>query len=120
RYLGLPLVSRRLSAMDCKCLTLKLVDRIQSWTSKCLSYSGRLQLIQATLHGIQNFWISNAILPKATMLECEKIMRTFLWSGSAGRRRAKVPWSTVCTPKAEGGLGIRRAGDCNKAAMLRL
>ncbi|GAV78421.1 zf-RVT domain-containing protein, partial [Cephalotus follicularis] len=26
----------------------------------------------------------------------------------------------VCTPKAEGGLGIRKVGDCNKAAMLRL
>ncbi|GAV68499.1 LOW QUALITY PROTEIN: zf-RVT domain-containing protein, partial [Cephalotus follicularis] len=26
----------------------------------------------------------------------------------------------VCTPKAEGGLGLRRAVDCNRAAMLRL
>ncbi|GAV62104.1 zf-RVT domain-containing protein, partial [Cephalotus follicularis] len=120
RYLGLPLDSKRLSAMDCKCLSLKLVDKIQSWTSKCLSYSGRLQLIQATLLGIQNFWINNAFIPKATMLECEKIMRVFLWSSSTAKRRAKDSWATICTPKAEGGLGLRRVVDCNRAAMLRL
>ncbi|GAV66478.1 hypothetical protein CFOL_v3_09988 [Cephalotus follicularis] len=120
RYLGIPLVSRRLSAMDCKCLTIKLVDKIQAWTSKCLSYTGRLQLIQATLSGIQSFWISNSVLPKATFLECEKIMRAFLWSGSTDKRRAKVSWAKVCSPKDEGGLGLRRAVDCNRAAMMRL
>ncbi|XP_030476269.1 uncharacterized protein LOC115693418 [Syzygium oleosum] len=32
---------------------------------------------------------------------------------------AKVPWNEVCLPKDEGGLGIRRLLDCNRAALLK-
>lgn len=31
--------------------------------------------------------------------------------------KAKVSWKSVCLPKCEGGLGIRRLGDMNKALM---
>ncbi|GAV73163.1 zf-RVT domain-containing protein, partial [Cephalotus follicularis] len=120
KYLGLPLVSRKLTAMECRCLTSKLVAKTQAWASKCLSYSGRLQLIQAVLAGIQNFWTSNTIVPIATLKQCEKIMRAYLWAGSTGSSKAKVSWSQVCKPKVEGGLGLRKAIDCNKAAMVRL
>ncbi|GAV65869.1 zf-RVT domain-containing protein [Cephalotus follicularis] len=47
-------------------------------------------------------------------------MRAFLWSGSADKRRAKVSWPRVCAPKDEGGLGLRRAVDCNKGSMMRM
>ncbi|GAV92186.1 LOW QUALITY PROTEIN: zf-RVT domain-containing protein, partial [Cephalotus follicularis] len=120
KYLGLPLVSRGLSAADCKCLSLRMADMIQNWTSKCLSYAGRAQLIQATLSGVKNFWLHNMVLPKATMKECESIMRRYLWAGSGGRKRSKISWARVCKPKDEGGLGLRRATDCNKATIMKL
>ncbi|KAJ0955627.1 putative reverse transcriptase zinc-binding domain-containing protein [Helianthus annuus] len=46
-------------------------------------------------------------------------MRNFLWSqdNSFRKGRAKVSWKSICTPKYEGGLGIRRIGDFNKALM---
>ncbi|GAV69427.1 hypothetical protein CFOL_v3_12928 [Cephalotus follicularis] len=47
-------------------------------------------------------------------------MRAFLWSGSTDKRRAKVSWARVCSPKNEGGLGLRRAVYCNREAMMRL
>jgi hypothetical protein len=34
--------------------------------------------------------------------------------------KAKVPWKAVCVPKVEGGLGIRRIKDMNKALMASL
>ncbi|CAA7054990.1 unnamed protein product, partial [Microthlaspi erraticum] len=34
--------------------------------------------------------------------------------------KAKVAWSTVCLPKAEGGLGLRRCIDWNRVLNLRL
>ncbi|GAV88569.1 hypothetical protein CFOL_v3_31991 [Cephalotus follicularis] len=120
KYLCLPLVSRGLSAADCKCLIMKMADKIQAWTNKCLSFSGRLQHIQATLSGLHNFWIINAVLPKSTLKDCENIMHNYLWAGSGGRKRSKVSWSLVCKPKEEGGLGLRRSTDCNKAAVMKL
>ncbi|XP_021996282.1 uncharacterized protein LOC110893484 [Helianthus annuus] len=40
--------------------------------------------------------------------------------GSFHRGKAKVSWRAICVPKYEGGLGIRRVGDVNKALMLDL
>ncbi|XP_062158773.1 uncharacterized protein LOC133866258 [Alnus glutinosa] len=39
RYLGLPLISSKLSAADCKVLHDKIVGRIDSWSSKKLSFA---------------------------------------------------------------------------------
>ena len=42
KYLGVPLISSRLSHSDCKPLLRKIMARIQSWTSRSLSFAGRL------------------------------------------------------------------------------
>ncbi|XP_022772119.1 uncharacterized protein LOC111314763 [Durio zibethinus] len=44
RYLGVPLVSRRLTEKDCAPLVDKITARINSWATRHLSYAGRLQL----------------------------------------------------------------------------
>ncbi|GJZ37313.1 hypothetical protein Tco_0583504 [Tanacetum coccineum] len=46
-------------------------------------------------------------------------MRGFLWcQGKLGGGKAKVAWNVVCLPMDEGGLGIRRLNDFNKALMI--
>ncbi|GAV80397.1 zf-RVT domain-containing protein [Cephalotus follicularis] len=47
-------------------------------------------------------------------------MRDYLWAGSMTRKRSKVSLAQVCKPKIEGRLGMRRALECNKAAIMRL
>jgi hypothetical protein len=42
RYLGVPLISRRLLASDCSVLVDKITTRIDSWLSRHLSFAGRL------------------------------------------------------------------------------
>lgn len=45
----------------------------------------------------------------------------FLWRGAPqSARRAKVCWETVCTPKAEGGLGLKRLADWSQVLALKL
>ncbi|XP_022765857.1 uncharacterized protein LOC111310679 [Durio zibethinus] len=44
RYLGVPLVFRRLTEKDCSPLVDKITARINSWATRHLSYAGRLQL----------------------------------------------------------------------------
>ncbi|GJZ70565.1 RNA-directed DNA polymerase, eukaryota, reverse transcriptase zinc-binding domain protein [Tanacetum coccineum] len=42
KYLGLPLLAKRLSIMDCKILTEKVEERINCWRNKLLSYAGKI------------------------------------------------------------------------------
>lgn len=40
RYLGVPLSSKTLGLMECKCLINKVKSRISDWRNKCLSNVG--------------------------------------------------------------------------------
>jgi len=64
RYLGLPLVNKRLSIADCIPLQDQVRKRIGSWTSRFLSYAGRLILISLVLWSIYNFWLAASRLPR--------------------------------------------------------
>lgn len=39
RYLGVPLVTRKLIVRDCEPLIKKIMDRIEYWSAKFLSYA---------------------------------------------------------------------------------
>lgn len=58
RYLGVPLITSKLKATDCKVLVDKITARVKSWTNKSLSYAGRVQLIQSgiVLHSSLLVW----------------------------------------------------------------
>jgi hypothetical protein len=49
RYLGVPLISSRLTHTDCIPLLERITARIKLWTSSSLTYVGRLQLIKSIL-----------------------------------------------------------------------
>lgn len=49
RYLGVPLVSGRLSEKDYNPLVEKITARVNSWGTKHLSFAGRLQLVHFIL-----------------------------------------------------------------------
>ncbi|GAV74075.1 hypothetical protein CFOL_v3_17557, partial [Cephalotus follicularis] len=115
-YLGLPLVTKRLSKLNCAHLLKRLLARENSWISKSLSFAGRLQLIKATMASMQVYWCNMFLLTVSIVKECERVLRKFLW-GSHGR--GKVKWSSVCKPLKEGGLGIKDLKTWNKALLLK-
>lgn len=120
KYLGVPLISTRLRSADCSQLMDRILCRIQSWTNKKLSYGGRTQLVISVLFSIQVYWSSIFILPQKVLKDIDKMLRAFLWAGPDLKPcGAKVAWSTICTPKEEGGLGFRHLSTWNKAAMSR-
>ncbi|XP_062167084.1 uncharacterized protein LOC133873388 [Alnus glutinosa] len=83
-YLGVPLITKRLSAVDCDSLVNKITTRINS----CFHV----------------FWSRVFILPKKVVKLIEQKLNRFLWSGKDSRANAKVAWDKICTPKKEGGL----------------
>jgi hypothetical protein len=121
KYLGVPLISSRLSYRHCGVLLELLDNRILSRKNRFLSFAGRLQLIISVLSSMHIFWSSVFVLPARVIKELEAKMRNFLWShGKYLKGKAKVAWKDVCRPKVEGGLGIRRIDDMNKAQMASL
>jgi hypothetical protein len=56
RYLGVPLISTRLSSADCGVLVDRITGRMDSWLSKNLSYAGRLQFVSSVLYSLQVYW----------------------------------------------------------------
>ncbi|GAV92910.1 zf-RVT domain-containing protein, partial [Cephalotus follicularis] len=115
-YLGLPLITKRLSKADCNPLIERIASRVNSWVCKALSFAGRLQLVIATLFSMQTYWCSTLLLPMSTIKDCESIFRKFLWGGHG---RGKVRWAEVCKPLNEGGLGIKDLKMWNKALILK-
>ena len=106
KYLGLPLITTKLSAADCKLLID--VARIRGWTVRPLSYAGRLQLLQSVCSSIHVFWTSHLLLSKKVINKVEQLMCEFLWKGHVQRRGgSKVAWKTVTSLLKEGGLGLK-------------
>lgn len=118
-YLGLPLISGKLSARKCAPLISKLCARIEIWTCRFLSIAGRLQLIKSVLFAIQGYWAMYLFLPKGVLKKIHCILAKFLWGGnSTSNSHHKVSWMECCTPMHEGGLGIRDLFEWNQAAIL--
>ncbi|GJV60790.1 hypothetical protein Tco_1466890 [Tanacetum coccineum] len=49
KYLGVPLMTKKISTKECKQLIDKVKNKIDDWKNKYLSYAGRLQLIAFVL-----------------------------------------------------------------------
>ncbi|GJZ25315.1 RNA-directed DNA polymerase, eukaryota, reverse transcriptase zinc-binding domain protein [Tanacetum coccineum] len=90
KYIGVPLITKRLGIENCKCLVDRVRDRISNWKNKCLSYAGRLQLIASILESIQ-----------------------------LSRGKAKIAWKKNCKPKSHGGLGLKDLEIWNKALLVK-
>jgi hypothetical protein len=119
RYLGVPLISSRLSSADCGVLLDRITGRIDSWLSRNLSYAGRLQLL-SVLYSLQVYWTGIFILPKHIIKSIKQKFNRFLWNGKGVKAaKAKVAWSEICFPKKEGGLGLKRLEVWNQISMLR-
>lgn len=118
RYLGLPLMSRKLRIAEYEPLINKLLARFRSWSVKALSFAGRLQLIATVIYGTVNFWMSVFILPKGCIKRIESLCSRFLWSGNTDTSgKAKIAWTTVCLPKAEGETRHSKFNNVEQSAL---
>lgn len=121
RYLGVPLCTKKLSLLNCEGLLQQIKSKFSSWSSKALSFAGRLLLIKTVISGIITFWCSTFILLKACIKRINSLCGVFLWKGDIEEHHtARVSWQVVTKPKKEGGLGINDLLQWNKACCLKL
>ena len=55
KYLGIPLSPRKWSTAKCHALVEKITKRINIWTTRHLSYAGRVQLINSILFSLNTY-----------------------------------------------------------------
>ncbi|XP_043699839.1 uncharacterized protein LOC122650493 [Telopea speciosissima] len=121
KYLGVMLKKGRVQ----RDLILPLMDqfkkRLAAWKGRFLSMAGRIELVRSVMSSIpvHNFsvylWLASAIE------NMERWIRNFIWLREADHSKAiTVSWDTLCKPKGEGGLGIRRLRDLNLALIAKL
>lgn len=120
KYLWIHLVSKNLKFSDCLPLLSSLEKKIMSWHNKFLSFGGRLQLISSFLTSTLNYWCTHFSLPSGALNTIENLLRNFLWGGVTEYKGPKVTFKEICTPKGQGGLGIKRPKDINIAFLLKL
>ncbi|XP_013594768.1 PREDICTED: uncharacterized protein LOC106302916 [Brassica oleracea var. oleracea] len=121
RYLGVPLVTKKLSLANCEPLIQQVKKKIYSWSACSLSFAGRLLLINTVIARISNFWCSTFTIPKKCIKIINSLCGAYLWRGTTeGHHSARVSWDTVTLSKEEGGLGIRDLNYWNKACTLKL
>ncbi|XP_043697089.1 uncharacterized protein LOC122647851, partial [Telopea speciosissima] len=117
RYLGVPLVSGRLSLKDCSPILDLVRRKLEGWKARFLSYAGRLQLISSVLQGCYIYWAGIFGLPGNLISQLESMFFNFLWSSpSLERKMHFISCDAVCKPKTEGGLGLKRVKEMNVAA----
>ncbi|GKD74120.1 RNA-directed DNA polymerase, eukaryota, reverse transcriptase zinc-binding domain protein [Tanacetum coccineum] len=120
KYLGVPLIAKKLGVNDCKNLVNKISEKINCWKNKVLSYAGRIQLIASVLSSMQIYWASVYMLPSSTINEVEKLLKGFVWcQGPLTSGKAKVAWKQVCLPKEQGGLGIKSLKKWNEVLLIK-
>lgn len=55
KYLGIPLYSKKLNAMDCKMIVDRITRKLRHWTTRMLTYAGKIELIRSVEGGCFNF-----------------------------------------------------------------
>lgn len=74
RYLGLPLLTKRMNTTDYMPLVEGIRLKMSSWITRFLSYAERLQLLYSVITSLVNFWIAAYRLPNG----CVKRLRSFV------------------------------------------
>ncbi|GJY81765.1 RNA-directed DNA polymerase, eukaryota, reverse transcriptase zinc-binding domain protein [Tanacetum coccineum] len=120
KYLGVPLITKKIGNKECKQLVDKVRNKVEDWKNKYLSYAGRLQLIASVLSSLNVYWAAVFLIPKTVVKDIDKVLKGFLWcKGGLKRGKAKVAWKTVCSPKSQGGLGLRALSTWNEALLIK-
>ena len=119
-YLGVPITPKKLSTDEGRILTEKMTPKIRQWSTKNLSYAGRVVLINSVLMAIQSYWSQIIILPNKIIKEINNICKAFLWKSREDfSGPGAVAWEKLCQPKRCGGLGFRNLSLWNKAACFK-
>ena len=121
RYLGIFFSTHHPSKADLAHIVQKTADRINLWESGFLSKAGRLTLIQSNLEALPSYTCASTMLPAKVAKSIDTLHRNFFWRQHKEKNATPlIAWDKICTPKMQGGLGLRQTLPMNKAFLAKL
>ena len=122
RYLGIPLVDRRLRIQDWHPVFEKVETRLGGWWARLLLRGEHLILLKAVLAAILIYYMLIFKMPAGVRKHLEKSMWSFFWRDSqpeGSRGTVLVAWTAVCHPVSQDGLGIRHLQHTNTTLLTK-
>ncbi|KAH1194450.1 putative ribonuclease H protein [Glycine max] len=113
-YLGMPIAVKASSRMVWEPLINKFKAKLSKWNQKYLSMGGKVTLIKSVLNALPIYLLSFFKIPQRIVDKLVSLQRTFMWGGNQHHNRISwVKWADICTPKIDGGLGIKDLSKFN-------
>ncbi|XP_043717838.1 uncharacterized protein LOC122665764 [Telopea speciosissima] len=120
KYVGVELLKGRVTKANVLPLLDHFKKKLSSWKGRLLSQAGWVELVRSVIGSIPIYNFSVYYWPATTIVSMERWMSNFIWTGESEKTRAiTVKWDTMCKPKNEGGLGIRRLREVNFALLAK-
>ncbi|XP_060182595.1 uncharacterized protein LOC132612322 [Lycium barbarum] len=115
KYLGCPLYVGRKKISIFSEMIQKVVSKISGCQTKFLSTGGKVVLIKNVQMAIHTHLLAAIHPPKGVVVQIEKMLARFLWSGTIDKRKCHwAAWDSLCLPYNERGANIRNMQDiCN-------
>lgn len=90
KYLGIPLVFTIVKKEYCQKLVDKIITTITCWTTKHLSYAGRVELVNFVVRSTYVYWYCAFILSKVVIKKIDRRCTTFLWIRGVDAKKGGV------------------------------
>jgi hypothetical protein len=122
KYLGLPLFFGKSKTSAFKDIVEKVSGKIEGWHAKTLSQAGRSVLLRSVASSFPSYAMSSFLLPTIVSSSLDKAFKNFWWGFPMGKSRnlSLKSWSSICSPRVEGGLGFKRMHEFNLALVAKL
>lgn len=121
KYLGTPLLHKRVTRGTYQFLLDTVQQRLSTWKMKTLNMACRVVLISSVIQSMPSYIMQTAKIPATTCDNIEKLARSFLWNNSGNANNMHLlTWDKVCRPKVDGGLGFRHMRINNKAFLMKI
>ena len=100
----------------------KFKSKLTTYKADKLSHAAKLELIKSVFSSIPVYYMSNILFTKKFIAKLTAVIRNFWWTGireeTNSRSLCLRAGKDICTPKNEGGLGIRNLQAMNQSLIL--
>ncbi|XP_026378329.1 uncharacterized protein LOC113272746 [Papaver somniferum] len=121
KYLSIQLKPGIVRHIHVRQVVEKIMDKLAGWKSKLLSFQARLVLIKSVISSYVIHSMAVYKWPCTIIKQVERAVINFLWSGDAEKRKYfTVLYDDLCLSKREGGIGINKLNDVNRAMLMKL
>lgn len=115
-YLGVPIFFGKPKIMHLNPIADKILLKFDRWNGKLFSLAGRACLVNSVITSSLTHSMMIYRWPRMLLKRVDRAMCNFIWNGNILKdSHGNALWSRVCSPHAEGGLGIRDIRAANEA-----